>query len=857
MTIARRGEMKMKLELMSPARASTVRTRRAAKLLVVLPMLTVLLSSQTGAFAYNNREHERWPDQAYQVLNVINRGAYVTERVRNQAAKTTPPSPVPLLFTQRPAAVPASEQALWDRFIAEARLAAPKLDQLLVDLPDPNRRSDECGHAYPELATGRHLAACRAGELSFAPRRGWNSDPALCYLRRGYQLGDSDSPEFFADVPGRDTGALLGFYSQAVDDEVKDTIMTVRLTNLGFAGAVKGFAEKATELGLTILLAPFVCVAEFLFGGSDCLDDAANAAHDADVIARIDEVIPDGIGQIDGDDLFSTTGLWHFLNIGHSGEFNHLPGMSYLDGGVNGVIDATDLLIVAGADLGGLTLDPDSSLGVSRYGQFADGPKSRRRSDYWSVTIGHVEFEPLDNLALFGWQRFTTSKGASGLGWVLHALGDALAPQHVIAATGWGHRPYEDFAGFVWPQIFHEGTFNHHYDLSAALVHAYRWWRFIDDRQGGNSAVEVPVRELIEAIGTETRSLPTAAATLLPVVSLPYLIDGDPGLAKFFYTGQEPNVYDLATRSMGATIAFLVKAAAFLQPVPATPGNDPCLCPTGQARVGVGVAGQIFRSGTCLACGQGAFATTPDWLDGECVASCPADKPLVENASCVATCSTTSCTGVSCPAGQPFVDNGQCAAHCSAANAVIVNHRECTTSCPAGQTPDDGGFCTTQAHPGVLPVCVQQSTDSTGVCCVPRAGICTASTECCSNSCSEDGICLGKLNDPCQFGSDCVSGVCANGGCGQAHGLGPCQLDEDCLSTVCNNHSCEGVPGDSCFSATDCANGSCIFPVSDPPATIGTCCLTTGQHCSLDAECCSGSCYDGGTCDPPAPPPPT
>jgi hypothetical protein len=848
--IVGRGEKK----IMSRRRSQNAKT---TKLIVALAMLTVLLSVQTGAFAYNNREHERWPDQAYQILNVINRGAYVTERVSNQAARTTPPSPVPIPFTQRPAAIPASEQTRWDRFIAEARQAAPRLDQLLVDLPDPNRTTDECGHAYPRLADGGHLAACRAGELTFAPRRGWNSNPALCYLRRGYQLGDSDAPELFADVPSRQTGALLGFYSQAVDDEVNDTIMTVRLTNLAFAGAVKGFAEKATELGLTILLAPFVCLGEFLFGGSDCLDDAANAAHDADVIARIDEIIPDGIGQIDGDDLFSTTGLWHFLNIGHSGDFNRLPGMSYLDGGVNGVIDATDLLIVAGADLGGLTLDPDTSQGVARYGQFADGPNNRRRSDYWSVTIGHVEFEPLDNLALYGWRRFTESKGASGLGWVLHALGDALAPHHTIAATGWGHRPYEDFAGLVWPQVFHEGKFNHYYDISDALVHAYRWWRFIDDRQGGNSAVEVPVRELIEAIGTETRSLPSAAATWLPVVSLPYLIDGDPDLAKLFYLGQEPNVFDLATRSTGATIAFLVKAAAFLQPVAATPSNDPCLCPTGQARIGVDLVGQVLRSDTCLACGQGAFAATPSWLDGECVASCPSDKPVVEAGVCVATCSTGNCTGVACPANLPFVEDGQCVAHCSAANAVIVDHRVCSTTCPADQVPDSGGFCAPPAQPGVIPACVQQSTDSTGICCVPRAGICGRNADCCSNSCTEDGICLGKLDDPCRFDSDCVSNVCVNAtACGKAHGLGPCHLDEDCLSNVCRNNTCEGVPGDTCFSSADCAAGLCPIPVTDPPTPSGTCCRATESSCSSSSECCSGNCSEDGVCEVAIPPPP-
>ncbi|MGH9883959.1 MAG: hypothetical protein ACREBE_00405, partial [bacterium] len=547
---------------------------------------------------------------------------------------------------------------------------------------------------------------------------------------------------------------------------------------------------------------------------------------------------------------FSTTGLWHFVNIGHTGDFNRLPGMSYMDGGVNGEVDAVDQIIIGLADGIGMTLDPDSSLGVSRYGQFADGSKNRRKSDYWSVPIGHVEFEPLDNLALYGWRRFTSTKGASGLGWVLHAIGDALEPQHTIAATGWGHRPFEDFTQNVWKDVFHVGTFEHYYDLSAAMVHAYRWWRFLDDRQGSDSTKDVPVRELIEALAAETHGLPTATATWIRGASLAYLLHGDIEVAKSLYAGQEPNVSDLGNRALGATIAFLVKAAAFLQPDPATAGNDPCLCPTGQARLGTDLVGQVFRSSTCLACGQVVFATTPNWLDGACVAACPSDKPLLENGRCVATCSTTSCTGVTCPASQPFVENGACVAQCSSPSAVIVDHRECRTSCPDPQTPQDG-FCSPPGAAGPAPEC-QQVTDSPAVCCAPRAGLCQHNAECCSNSCTEDGVCQGKLNDPCQFDGDCVSGVCVNGSCGKAHGTGPCRLNEDCLSNVCSNGFCESGLGDICFLPEDCAEGTCP---STAPGLPAVCCLTTGQHCSTNSQCCSGECYEGGTCDDPAPGP--
>ena len=297
------------------------------------------------------------------------------------------------------------------------------------------------------------------------------------------------------------------------------------------------------ELGVTVVLAPFVCLGEFIFGGgSNCLDDTENFAHDVDVIARIDEVLPDGIGRLESD---TYTGLWHFLNVGHTGEFNRVPGMSYLDGGLDGQIDALDIALVVTTDLAGLTLDPDRSSGPSRYGQFADGAKNRRKADYWSTGIGHVEFEPLDNLAQFGWNRFATGKGASGLGWVLHALGDALQPHHTIAASGWGHRVYEEFAGQVWAEVFHEHKPEHYFDFAAALEHAYHWWRFIDDRTAGNNATPVPVKAFIEAVAGETRDLPSALPIFIPLISVPFAVNSHSDYPQRFYGDKKPQFFDL------------------------------------------------------------------------------------------------------------------------------------------------------------------------------------------------------------------------------------------------------------------------------------------------------------------------
>jgi hypothetical protein len=467
--------------------------------------------------------------------------------------------------------------------------------------------------------------------------------------------------------------------------------------------------------------------------------------------------------------------------------------------------------------------------------------------------MGHVEFEPLDNLAQYGWNRFASNKGASGLGWVLHALGDAFAPHHTIAATGWGHRPYEDFTSLVWAQIFKEGLAAHYYDLSAAMAHAYRWWRFIDDRTGGNNATAVPVKAFVEALATETQGLGVAAATWLPLISVPYLASGqDPNLARAFYSGSEGNVYDLATRSMGATIAFLTKAAAFLQPVAATAANDPCLCPSGQARIAVDLAGRILRNDACLACGSGIFADARLWLDGECVAACPADKPIVVNGTtCAATCPIAgTCTGVVCPPALPYVDGTTCVAHCPSGN-VVVDNRVCATSCTAPQTADAEGFCRPPGNAGVVPVCNGQAIDMTTACCQPRAGLCRNDNDCCSTSCTEDGVCKGKLGESCSFGSDCVSGVCENGTCGKGHGGGPCKLNEDCLSNVCTNGFCQGIIGDSCYGG-DCAQGMCEI---NSEAGTGVCCLGASATCS-GGGCCSGLTCTNNSCQTTQPPDP-
>jgi hypothetical protein len=47
-------------------------------------------------------------------------------------------------------------------------------------------------------------------------------------------------------------------------------------------------------------------------------------------------------------------------------------------------------------------------------------------------------------------ERQAIGAGAKGVGYALHAIGDAACPQHTISAAGWGHAIYEGYAQDFW-----------------------------------------------------------------------------------------------------------------------------------------------------------------------------------------------------------------------------------------------------------------------------------------------------------------------------------------------------------------------------------------------------------------------
>src|SRR6185436_5920468 len=127
---------------------------------------------------------------------------------------------------------------------------------------------------------------------------------------------------------------------------------------------------------------------------------------------------------------------------------------------------------------------------------------------------------------------------AAWLGWPLHALGDAVAPHHLIGSTGWGHRPFEDAVDRQWWPIRYvaDPASNQVGDVAAQTVQvqrilsqAFKWRRFILDWRAKHPGKDVPVRDLVTAVAQETLTELVAKGTWPygATASTYYLAGGD------------------------------------------------------------------------------------------------------------------------------------------------------------------------------------------------------------------------------------------------------------------------------------------------------------------------------------------
>ncbi|MBK7859751.1 MAG: hypothetical protein IPJ65_14245 [Archangiaceae bacterium] len=508
--------------------------------------LSILVAFGAGpARAHNARVHQPMTDFAYQVMRLA---ALKVPRV-----------------VARPGGISAQE---WDDYLAAIDAAVPKLKVLPASLPTlPASRCVTDTPAWSKAAT--------LGLLTRAVSAGYATSTDFdC----GSEAGWSPGPVFEQHAGGTDyTGTGLGFWAQSIDDEVDDFHGWWKPTNFGgSAGKAKELASEGWDTGLGILLLPAVCFIDCvfgLFGSCDaCVETAKQLSEGTNPVKNLEELMP-GFGDWTGP---TYTGLWHFINVrgGVSNEYDDRQGMLYEEAGPFGVPGAVDMAIMVVTDIG-ITINYQKSLGPKRYqisGATDSHPNTKHRDegDWEMLSLGHTTFEPLDNLAYFGWRKFVADPAHSSrwLGWPLHALGDATVPMHVTGTTLWGHRPFEDAQERLYPSMVgakltpttQEGL------ARSVLLEGFAWFRFVRSWQAEHGSAEVPVRDLVTALAKKTLAYSQDSQQLF----WPY---NDAASTEYLLTAKETatdqyidhaNAVELGRpllfSGQGATIAFLAAA---------------------------------------------------------------------------------------------------------------------------------------------------------------------------------------------------------------------------------------------------------------------------------------------------------
>jgi hypothetical protein len=148
----------------------------------------------------------------------------------------------------------------------------------------------------------------------------------------------------------------------------------------------------------------------------------------------------------------------------------------------------------------------------------------------------------------------------------------------------------------------------------------------------------------------------------------------------------------------------------------------------------------------------------------------------------------------------------------------------------------DGGFCLNLNAACCSNMCVGLfcvGTGNNGNCCVPDAGPCAQSSDCCQGSCLLGTCQIGSGStipgDPCVTDSDCV---------GQA-------MVCDYITGTCENSFCyptqQAAPG-ACGTLALASGGL------DMTRTDGTICHFGVSSCFSGRDCCTGVCAGGSNC---------
>ena len=403
----------------------------------------------------------------------------------------------------------------------------------------------------------------------------------LMPVASGLNASWTPHPIFAATNPASDTtGMSIGKWAAIVDDEFDDTHLWIKPTNALGLGPIKNAINDALNAGLAALFGPLVWMWECIVNGNCGWPE--NVGHDLNPLDDLEGLIP-GFGDITGGDY---VGMWHHINMAPwaSNEFDDRQGMLLEDGGWLGVLDEIELATWVAANTIGLTVNYDKSQGPKRYSitsadDFHPLTDGRSKGEWQFNNIVFTPFEPLDNLAFYGWDRFRTSLNAKDLGWPLHALGDAAAPHHVIGSFGWGHRPFEDAVSELWPEILYQvnqsspsaAVRNQRSQARRVLLEAFTWWKFIRDWRAlhPGHALDIPVRDMVSKLAQNTFNYSASKMIggwpFMGTMSMVYFFEKQPAIEFYSHWPNAVQLHrDLLEDSAGAKLAFLTAVAEVL-----------------------------------------------------------------------------------------------------------------------------------------------------------------------------------------------------------------------------------------------------------------------------------------------------
>ena len=536
-------------------------TGTAATLIRVAGSIAVLLVSTIPMRAHNYLVHRDMTDLAYEIMIIASEELDKPANAR--------------VIGHEPGNATAEE---WENFLKDVATGRKRIAALRTGLQNSKRA--DCASQTITVDTAWAFNQ-PLGTLPHPVALNWftgdDCGVDFGYSVRGiYAEHNKATPTTTIDY----SGEVLGFWAASIDDHKDDTHFWLKPTSAGGLGVASTKADQLITDGLSIPLIPLFCLAECIFGNCD---DCARDAHDfADTANPTDELLGllPGLGDISGLDY---VGVWHFIGMHSSSPstFDDRSGYLMENGGPSGQPDALVSGVMAGADLLGWSLNYDKSDGPKQYeigsgGDFHRDTTTRSAAKWQFPPFPHLIFEPADNLAKFGWDKFRTLLvSAEPLSWPLHAIGDATVPMHVVSTSGWGHRPYEEAMEDSWPRLVflsdsaeeaNQSRTLQTQQATRILAKAFLWRKFILDWRFSHSGQQknVPVRDLVTALAQETFDYANAQQATgwpyNPGSSLLYLTE--PGLSQDFYQTNAAigQARPLIENGVAASLAFLMSA---------------------------------------------------------------------------------------------------------------------------------------------------------------------------------------------------------------------------------------------------------------------------------------------------------